>query len=100
VLDAAHQPDPWVVFLCWQVVKALVMLHHDLGEYELAIDQLEAQLDKHYDLADLTHINMLSDLYMAMVNSSAAERKQMMQHMHCAELPGWVTVSGSGIFKC
>jgi hypothetical protein len=50
-----------------QVVKALVMLYHDFGQLGRAIELLEEQLAKHYASVDLTHINMLTDLYMAMV---------------------------------
>lgn len=51
-----------------QVVKALVTLYHDFGQAGRAIELLEEQLAKHYAKVDLTHINMLADLYMAMVS--------------------------------
>jgi hypothetical protein len=48
-------------------VKALAALYHECGQPGKAVELLEAQLAKHYSQADLTHINMLADLYMAMV---------------------------------
>lgn len=42
-------------------------LYHDFGQSGRAIEMLEEQLAKHYASVDLTHINMLADLYMAMV---------------------------------
>jgi hypothetical protein len=54
--------------LAWlQVVKALAALHHECGQPGKAVELLESQLAQHYSQADLTHINMLTDLYMAMV---------------------------------
>jgi hypothetical protein len=50
-----------------QVVKSLVTLYHDFGQAGRAIEILEEQLAKHYASVDLTHINMLTDLYMSMV---------------------------------
>lgn len=49
------------------MVKALVTLYHDLNETDKAVELLEGQLANHYDQVDLTHINMLADLYMATV---------------------------------
>jgi hypothetical protein len=50
-------------------VKALAALYHEGGQPDKAVELLEAQLAKHYSQADLTHINMLTDLYMGMVRS-------------------------------
>eukprot|EP00879_Flechtneria_rotunda_P025874 GHRR01027529.1.p1 GENE.GHRR01027529.1~~GHRR01027529.1.p1 ORF type:complete len:731 (+),score=267.01 GHRR01027529.1:1020-3212(+) len=49
-----------------EVVKALVQLYHDYDQTGRAIELLEEQLDKYYSYVDLTHINMLTELYMTM----------------------------------
>jgi hypothetical protein len=61
---------PIFAALHMQVVKALVMLYHDFGQSGRAIEILEEQLAEHYASVDLTHINMLSDLYIGMVSMS------------------------------
>ena len=47
-----------------QVVKYCARLHHKLGQAERAVALLEAFLCQFPDAADLTHINMLAELYM------------------------------------
>lgn len=47
-----------------QVVKYRARLHHKLGQAERAVTLLEAFLCQFPDAADLTHINMLAELYM------------------------------------
>ena len=47
-----------------QVVKYRARLHHKLGQAERAVALLEACLCQFPDAADLTHINMLAELYM------------------------------------
>ena len=47
-----------------QVVKYRARLHHKLGQAERAVALLEAYLGQFPDAADLTHINMLAELFM------------------------------------
>lgn len=56
-----------------QVTKALATLYHDHGQPGRAVGLLEQQLTQHHAQTDLTHINMLADLYMAMVRRLVAE---------------------------
>eukprot|EP00878_Enallax_costatus_P028450 GHUV01030731.1.p1 GENE.GHUV01030731.1~~GHUV01030731.1.p1 ORF type:complete len:361 (+),score=85.77 GHUV01030731.1:1476-2558(+) len=46
-----------------EVVKELARLYNEDGDPSTAIELLETQLRDHYDKLDLTHINMLADLY-------------------------------------
>lgn len=46
------------------MVKYRARLHHKLGQAERAVALLEAFLCQFPDAADLTHINMLAELYM------------------------------------
>ena len=48
----------------WQAVKMLARLHHRLGQPQRAAACLEAHLREHPLGADLTHINILAELYM------------------------------------
>jgi hypothetical protein len=52
-----------------QIVKQLAGLYHDSGDDQRAVELLEGQIDRHSAKADLTHINMLADLYMGMVRA-------------------------------
>ncbi|KAK9844168.1 hypothetical protein WJX81_006772 [Elliptochloris bilobata] len=47
-----------------EVVKYRARLHHKLGQAERAVGLLEAYLGQFPNAADLTHINMLAELYM------------------------------------
>ena len=47
-----------------QVVKMLARLHHRMGAPEKATEVLEAQVREHPDDTDLTHINILAELFM------------------------------------
>uniref|UniRef100_A0A383W8F4 Uncharacterized protein n=1 Tax=Tetradesmus obliquus TaxID=3088 RepID=A0A383W8F4_TETOB len=71
-----------------EVVKALVTLYHDFGQSGRAIEMLEEQLAKHYASVDLTHINMLADLYMAMGHyNNAAQLVNRSEVVMCREEP-------------
>ena len=50
--------------VCWQAVKMLARLHHRLGQPQRAVACLEAYLREYPLSADLTHINILAELYM------------------------------------
>ena len=47
-----------------QVVKMLARLHHRMGAPEKAAEVLEAQVRDYPDATDLTHINILAELFM------------------------------------
>ena len=47
-----------------QVVKMLARLHHRLGAPQRAIAVLEAHVREYAQSTDLTHINILAELYM------------------------------------
>ena len=47
-----------------QVVKMLARLHHRMGAPEKAAEVLEAQVREFPDATDLTHINILAELFM------------------------------------
>jgi hypothetical protein len=47
-----------------QVVKMLARLHHRMGMPEKAVGVLEAQVRDFADATDLTHINILAELFM------------------------------------
>lgn len=53
-----------------QVVKQLAQLYHNTGAPTKAVELLELQLANFYNQIDLTHINMLTDLYMGMVSGA------------------------------
>lgn len=53
-----------------EVVKELARLYNEEGDPNAAIELLETQLRDHYDKLDLTHINMLADLYINLVSNS------------------------------
>lgn len=44
-------------------------LHHRAGDPQRAIETLEGHMFSHLDTTDLTHINMLGELYMSGVRS-------------------------------
>eukprot|EP00775_Hariotina_reticulata_P002357 gene2357-2663_t len=71
-----------------EVVKALVTLCHDLNETDKAVELLEGQLANHYDQVDLTHINMLADLYMATGHyANAVQLINRSERVMCQEEP-------------
>eukprot|EP00882_Tetradesmus_deserticola_P031297 GHRQ01035385.1.p2 GENE.GHRQ01035385.1~~GHRQ01035385.1.p2 ORF type:complete len:170 (+),score=85.49 GHRQ01035385.1:1467-1976(+) len=71
-----------------EVVKALVTLYHDFGHSARAIELLEEQLAQHYASVDLTHINMLTDLYMAMGHyNNAVQLVNRSEAVMCKEEP-------------
>lgn len=80
-----------------QVVKALVTLYHDFGQSGRAIEMLEEQLAKHYASVDLTHINMLADLYMAMVRMGPSVQVWSL-FVICSGL--FVGFGGLFVFRC
>lgn len=56
-LAAARPGDP-------EIAKMLARLHHQLGKPEEAKDILQAHLHEYPTAVDLTHINILAELYM------------------------------------
>lgn len=50
-----------------EIAKILAKLYNRTGFVEKAIRKLESYLENHQDQADLTHINILADLYIYQV---------------------------------
>jgi hypothetical protein len=61
--------------LCWavQVVKKLVQHYHKIGAIVEAVGVLEHHLSSWPQMTDLTHINMLAELYMGQVGKTGGE---------------------------
>lgn len=67
------------------MVKFRVRLHHKLGQADRAMALLEAYLGQFPDEADLTHINILAELYMeAGKFASAADLIRRAEDRLCA----------------
>lgn len=82
-LATARPGDP-------EVVKALARLYHQLGQVEDAREVLHQQVHSYPDAVDLTHVNILAELYMEATDwKLAVDVIQHAKHALCgqADLP-------------
>ena len=71
---------------CMQAVKMLARLHHQMGSPERATQVLEQQVQAFPEATDLTHINILAELFMdAGKHEQAASLIRQAEHLPCMQ---------------
>ena len=71
---------------CMQAVKMLARLHHQMGSPERAAQVLEQQVQTFPEATDLTHINILAELFMdAGQHEQAASLIRQAEHLPCMQ---------------
>lgn len=82
------------------MVKALARLYHQLGQADDAREVLHEQVHSYPDAVDLTHVNILAELYMEALDwKLAVEVIQHAKHELCgqADLPIELQVYNPGV---
>ena len=71
-----------------EVVKALARLYHQLGQADDAKEVLHEQVHNYPDAVDLTHVNILAELYMEATDwKLAIDVIQHAKHALCPDEP-------------